>query len=380
MDETMRDRQPRKHSRSIKSESSPTRSTAAAFGKEPKRKPAQIDFKRAHQIRRGRDAISPFAIPWLGWKDILWRTYQQIEEDRLLAIAGGVVFFGLLAIFPAIAAFVSLYGLFADLGTINNHIALAAGILPASTLDIIREQVGRIVVNANTTLGFAFISGLVLALWSANAGMKAIIDALNVIYEEREKRGFVKLTLVAFAFTLGIIGFMLAAVALVVALPIVFSTIGLAGYSEISLRVLRWPALLAALVVGLALLYRYGPSRNEPRWQWLSVGSALAAIVWLASSILLSWYLEKFADYNATYGSLGAGIGMMMWMWVSAIVILFGAELNAEIEHQTAEDSTVGYKKPLGARGAAMADTVGKSLSRTEHPTRMRRRTRTKSN
>lgn len=360
----MRTRQRRKPPRSNKGATSSPVPPTTAFGKKPKRKPAEIDFKRAQQIRRGRNATSPFAIPWLGWKDILWRTYQQIEEDRLLAIAGGVVFFGLLAIFPAIAAFVSLYGLFADLVTVNTHIELAAGLLPASTLDIIREQVARIVINANTTLGFAFISGFLIALWSANAGMKAIIDALNVIYGEREKRGFVKLTLVAFAFTLGIISFMLAAAALVIALPIAFNTIGLADYSEVLLRVLRWPSLMAALVIGLALLYRYGPSRNRPRWQWLSVGSALAAIAWLASSMLLSWYLEKFADYNATYGSLGAGIGMMMWMWISAIVILFGAELNAEIEHQTAEDSTVGYNKPLGARGAAMADTVGKSLSR----------------
>lgn len=342
------------------------RKSAAVFGRQPKRKPTRVDFKRTQQIRRGRDASSPFAIPWLGWKDILWRTYQQIDEDRLLAIAGGVVFFGLLAIFPAIAAFVSLYGLFTDAATLGNHLALAAGILPAATLDIMREQVIRIVANGDGTLGFAFVSGLAIALWSANAGMKAIIDALNVIYGEREKRGFVTLTLIAFAFTIGIIAFMLAALALVVAFPIVLNTIGLANYSEWLLRALRWPALLAVLVVGLAILYRYGPSRTEPRWQWLSVGSMLAAAAWLASSIALSWYLEKFADYNATYGSLGAGIGMMMWMWISAIVILLGAELNSEIEHQTAEDSTVGYRKPLGSRGAAMADTVGKSLSRSE--------------
>ena len=347
---------------------------SAAFGRQPKRKPTGVDFKRAQQIRRGRGATSPFAIPWLGWKDILWRTYQQIEEDRLLAIAGGVVFFGLLAIFPAIAAFVSLYGLFADAAALNNHLAWAAGILPTATLDIMREQIMRIVANGNGTLGFAFVSGLAIALWSANAGMKAIIDALNVIYGEREKRGFVKLTLIAFAFTIGIIAFMLAALALVVAFPIVLNTIGLANYSELLLRALRWPALLAILVVGLAVLYRYGPSRTEPRWQWLSVGSVLAAAAWLASSIALSWYLEKFADYNATYGSLGAGIGMMMWMWISAIVILLGAELNSEIEHQTAEDFTVGYRKPLGSRGAAMADTVGKSLSRSEPSTKNQRR------
>jgi membrane protein len=284
----------------------------------------------------------------------------------LLAIAGGVVFFGLLAIFPAIAAFVSLYGLFADAASINNHIVWAAGLLPEAMLDIVREQVTRIVTATNSTLGFAFFSGLLLALWSANAGMKAIIDALNVIYGEREKRRFVTLTLVAFAFTFGIIGFMLAALALVVVLPIALATAGLADYSELLLRALRWPALLFVLVFGLALLYRYGPSRTEPRWQWLSIGSVLAVLIWLASSAGLSWYLENFADYNATYGSLGAGIGMMMWMWVSAIVILFGAELNSEIEHQTAEDSTVGYRKPLGSRGAAMADTVGRSLSRAE--------------
>ena len=318
------------------------------------------------QSERGRDAASPFEIPFAGWKDIAWRTYQQIEEDRLLAIAGGVVFFGLLAIFPALAAFVSLYGLFADTATISKHIDLAAGILPAATLDIFREQIGRIVASANTTLGFAFILGLGLALWSANAGMKAVIDALNVIYDEKEKRGFVTLTLVALAFTIGVIVFMLLAIAGVIVLPIVLNTIGLGAFSETLMRISRWPALLVVIVIGLAVLYRYGPSRVEARWQWLSVGSILAAVIWLVASILLSWYLEKFADYNATYGSLGAGIGLMMWMWVSAIAILLGAEINAEIEHQTARDSTVGREKPLGARGAAMADTVGKSASGTQ--------------
>lgn len=354
---------------------------AAAFGREPKRKPTTIDFERARQARRGRDAVSPFEIPWLGWKDILWRTWQQIDEDRLLAIAGGVVFFGLLAIFPAIAAFVSLYGLFADVGTVGNHIALASGILPAGALGIVREQVTRIATSASSTLGLGFVVGLGIALWSANAGMKAIVDALNVIYGEREKRGFIRLTLVALAFTIGVIGFLLAAIAAVVAFPIALNTIGLGGMSETILRILRWPALLVVVVIGLALLYRYGPSRDDAKWQWLSVGSVLAAIVWLASSALLSWYLETFADYNATYGSLGAAIGMMMWMWISALVILFGAELNAEIEHQTAMDSTVGDGKPLGARGAAMADTVGRSLSASEPPAtgKPRRHAKTKS-
>jgi membrane protein len=339
---------------------------SAAFGKEPKRKPADVDFQRALQNERGRDAASPLEIPFAGWKDIAWRTYQQIDEDRLLAIAGGVVFFGLLAIFPALAAFVSLYGLFADAGTISQHIDLAAGILPSATLDIFREQIGRIVASANTTLGFAFILGLGLALWSANAGMKAVIDALNVIYGEKEKRSFVTLTLVAFGFTIGIIVFMLLAITGVVVLPIALNTIGLGAFGESLMRISRWPALLLVIIVGLACLYRYGPSRDEARWQWLSVGAILAAVTWLVASVLLSWYLEKFADYNATYGSLGAGIGLMMWMWVSTIAILMGAEINAEIEHQTARDSTVGHEKAMGGRGAAMADTVGTSASRAQ--------------
>jgi len=145
--------------------------------------------------------------------------------------------------------------------------------------------------------------------------------------------------------------------------PLVLSYFGLASIGAILLRVLRWPLLLAVIIVGLAVLYRFGPSRREPRWQWLSVGSVFAAVAWLVSSALLSWYLSDFANYGATYGSLGAGIGLLMWMWVSAIVILFGAQLNSEIEHQTARDSTVHGEKPLGARGAAMADTVGRAAA-----------------
>jgi membrane protein len=266
-----------------------------------------------------------------------------------------VVFFGLLALFPAITAFVSLYGLFADPSTVSRHLALAAGILPTSALDIMQEQIDRIVQTGETVLGFAFLFGLGLALWSANAGMKAIIDALNVIYGEKEKRSFIKLTLVALAFTAGALVVMLLAVGAVVVVPILFNTFGLGQVSEMAMTILRWPMLLAVVVGGLAILYRFGPSRTQPRWEWLGIGSVVASVIWLTSSVLLSWYLEKFAHYDATYGSLGAGIGMMMWMWISTIAILFGAELNAEIEHQTALDSTVGRPKPLGNRGAAMA-------------------------
>jgi membrane protein len=314
---------------------------------------------RARQPGRGREATSPWQIPWTGWKDILWRTYQQLNEDRLLAVAAGVVFYGLLALFPAITAFVSFYGLFAQGATIGQHLSLIAGVVPEGAFGIIEEQINRIVSKGDVKLSFGFVFGLGLALWSANAGMKAIIDALNVVYDEKEQRSFIKLNLVSLALTLAAIIALLVAIGAVVVLPLVLARFGLGSMSETLIAILRWPALLVLVLLGLAILYRFGSSRREPRWQWVSVGSLFAAIAWLAGSALFSWYLGKFAHYDETYGSLGAAIGLMMWMWLSVIVILFGAELNAEIEHQTARDSTIGGEKPLGARGAAMADTVG---------------------
>jgi membrane protein len=289
--------------------------------------------------------------------------YQQLNEDRLLAVAAGVVFYGLLALFPGITALVSVYGLFAKASSINEHLSLLAGFVPSGAMDIIQEQINRLVSKGDAKLSLGFIFGLAVALWSANAGMKSLIDALNVVYDEKEKRGFIKLNLVSLAFTLSGIVATLLALGAVVVLPLLLSSLGLGGAAEILLRVLRWPLLLVLIIIGLAVLYRYAPSRREPRWQWLSVGSVFAAVAWLISSGLLSWYLSNFANYDATYGSLGAGIGLMMWMWVSSIVILFGAELNSEVEHQTARDSTVHGEKPLGTRGAEVADTVGPAVA-----------------
>jgi membrane protein len=339
------------------------RPATGAFGTSRSSDEPVVHRQRADEPGRGRHAEMPWQIPWRGWKDILWRTYEQIGENRLLAVAAGVVFYGLLAVFPAVTALVSLYGLFASASAVSDHLSLLAGILPQGAVDLLGEQIGRLAADGGK-LGFGFIFGLAVALWSANAGMKAIIDALNVVYKEKEKRGFIKLNLVSLAFTLAAIGALLLALGAVVVLPIALSYLGLVNATDLLFRIARWPLLLALVMVGLAVLYRLGPSRREPRWQWISIGSVFAAIAWLISSALLSWYLASFADYNATYGSLGAGIGMMIWMWISSIVILFGAQLNSEIEHQTARDSTVRGEKPLDARGAVTADTVGKAQSR----------------
>jgi membrane protein len=253
-----------------------------------------------------------------------------------------------------------MYGLFTPAKTISAQLNFLADVMPATSYALISDQVVRIAGNSDGKLSLAFITGLGIALWSANAGMKSIFDALNIVYDEDEKRGIVALNLVSLTFTAGAIVSLLLALGAVVVLPLVLAFAGFsAEYYAGALPLLRWPALFVLMMLGLALLYRFGPSRRRAKWRWVSVGSMFAAMAWIAVSLAFSWDLSKFADYNATYGSLGAVIGLMMWMWISTLVVLVGAELNSEIEHQTARDSTVGPEKPLGNRGAVMADTVG---------------------
>jgi membrane protein len=321
--------------------------------------PRVIELERAQERGRGRHATHPLQIPWRGWKDILWRGYKEMQADRLLSIAGGVAFFVLIAIFPAITALVSGYGLVFNTATITGNLPLFDGVVPANVLGIVTEQANRIAASSGRALSVGIAVGILVSLWSAMSGMKALIDALNVIYEQQESRSFIKVNLVALAFTLAGFAAFLLAIAAVIVLPLALSPIGLGSDAGTLTRYARWPVLLLVLLIGLAVLYRYAPDRRVARWQWVSVGSVFAAVAWIAASYLFSWYLSSFANYNATYGSLGAVIGLMMWLWISIIVVLLGAELNAEIEHQTARDSTIGEEKPLGARGAVMADTVG---------------------
>lgn len=296
--------------------------------------------KAIQERGRGRYAATPSEIPARGWKNILLRVWKNIGEDRVLLVAAGVTFYCLLAIFPAIAALVAIYGFFTDPASISAQVDKLSGVMPGGALDVIRNQMNMVASQGASKLGVAFIISFFISLWSANAGIKSIFDALNLVYDEPEKRGLIRLNLVSLAFTVAAIVFMLIAVACIAALPAIAS-IQLQGATALIVQTVRWPILFVILAVGLAFVYRYGPSRAEPQWRWITWGSAFAAIAWIAVSIGFSWYAANFGSYNKTYGSLAAIVVFMMWLWLSIAVILIGAELDAELEHKTARDTMV---------------------------------------
>jgi membrane protein len=272
------------------------------------------------------------------WKQILLGTYTSISEDRVLAVAAGVTFYGLLALFPAVAALVSLYGLFADPAAIQTHLEQLSSLLPGGAVEVIRDQIQRVATAGTGTLGLSSVISIVIAIWGANAGVKAVFDALNVAYGAKEERGFFRLNLISLAFTIGAIVFAIVALAAVVVLPILLKYLGLSAAFEALLAYGRWPLIWIIVALALAVLYRFGPTDSlNPKWHWITWGSALASILWLAASAIFSWYAANFGSYNATYGSLGAVIGLMTWMWISATVIMLGAELNSEIEKAAGE-------------------------------------------
>jgi membrane protein len=319
--------------------------------------------------RRGRAARHPHGIPLLGWRDILWRTWREITVDRLPAVAGGVTFYTLLALFPAIGAFVSLYGLFADVAAVEKQLQEMATVFPASVVQIVGEQMLRLAGQEGGKLGVAFVVSLLLSIWSANASMKALFDGLNVAYDEDEKRNFVSKTALTYGFTLCALLYAVFIAAVLIAMPIVLERVGLGAISTFWIP-LRWLAVWLVTALAFAMLYRFAPCRTRPRWRWVVLGALFGAAAWLVGSLGFSIYVNRIAHYDATYGPLGAVIAFMVWVWFSIMTVLVGAELNAEIEHQTAHDSTTGPEKPMGARGAAMADTVGLAF----HPWEMIKR------
>lgn len=312
---------------------------------------------RAQEPGRGREAEAPQEIPARGWKDILWRTWKEFTDDQAPLVAAGVTFYTLLALFPGIGAFVALWGLFGDVGEARRDLESLAAVLPGGAITVIGDQMSNVAATHEGKLSLAALTGFVVSLWSANGAAKAIIAGIGLAYDEREERGFLRKTLTSLAMTLGFLGYALVTGAVAAAEAFVDRSAGDAGV--LAFRAVAWPCLFAALCVGLAALYRYGPSRDRAKWRWVTWGSVVAATAWLLMSVGFSIYAANFGSYDRTYGALGAVVGFMTWIWISVMVVLLGAELNSEIEHQTARDSTVGAPRPMGARGATMADTVG---------------------
>ena len=309
-------------------------------------------------VALGRLADSPAQIPWRGWRAVIRRVFFEIITDRVSLVAAGCAFYGMLALFPAIWMLISVYGLIFDPATVEPQLLVLRDLLPPAAFQLIEDRVHTLVSKPPGTLGLHLLVGALVALWSSASGIKSIITALNLAYEERETRHFVRYQLTALGMTLGAILSAAIGLALLVGMPAALAFVGIPSSQKALLQGASFAVLLLGIMGGLSLLYRYGPSRTSPRWHWVTPGSLLATVLWLAASALFSWYVAKFATYDATYGPLGTVVGVMMWFYVTVYAVLLGAELNAELELQTVRDSTDGPPKPLGRRGAYVADHV----------------------
>lgn len=312
-------------------------------------------------MARGRHAEAPQEIPAKGWKDIALRVKDEVASDHVGLIAAGVAFYALLAIFPAITALMALAGLALDPPEVVAQLESMAGVLPQEAAQIVLDQAVAVAGSEEAGLGIAFVIGLLLALYSASKGMGSLIEGLNVAYDEEEERGFITLILWTLGLTLFLIVGLLLGLMATLAMPAVLNLIALPGWLETVLGLSRWVILALMTIFGLAAIYRYGPSRDAAEWRWLSPGAILACVIWMIASIGFSFYVSNFASYNESFGSMAGVIILLMWLWISAYIILLGAEFNAEIEAQTAEDTTVGSDESMGSRGAAKADKLGAS-------------------
>ncbi len=321
-------------------------------------------------VDRGRDADDPTEIPPKGWKDIFARVRVEAKDDDVTMMAAGVAFYSLLAMVPGLVALISIYGLVATPSDVSRQITSTLSAAPREVRDLVRAQLESIVSAAGGTAVLGVIIGTLVALWSASSGVGHLMNAVNRAYDEEETRGFVRLKLVALALTIGAIVFIVIAFAVIALLPSLLAKTGLGTAGRIFVGLLRWVLLLAGMIVGLGVVYRYGPDREDARWEWVSVGAVVAAVMWLVGSILFSVYTANFAKYNETYGSLGAVVVLLLWLYLTALAVVLGAEINCEVERQTAKDSTDGPPEPMGSRNALAADTVGGTAAEVKQATK----------
>ena len=313
---------------------------------------------------RGRQAETPSKIPLAGWKDIAFRLKDEIANDRIGLIAAGVAFYGLLALFPAITALVAISGLLVEPNQIVEQLNALSGVMPEEVITIITAQASSVAGSREGGLGLAAVFGILVALYSASKGMASLMQGINVAYDENEERGFVKLKLVTFGLTVLLMLGLLIAMLSTLALPAFLAYVQLGWMLEGVITVALWVGLFFATIVGLSVLYRYAPSRDAAEWRWTSIGALVGCLLWISASAGFAFYVSNFGSYNESFGTLAGVIVLLMWFWISAFIILLGAELNAELEAQTMVDTTQGEDQPMGSRDAVKADNLGEAAGK----------------
>ncbi len=312
-----------------------------------------------NEDRYGRRARWPTRIPLSGWRDIAKRVFSQVQEDQLTLIAAGVAFYGMLAIFPAIIALVSVYALVADPDQVRAQLAPVLDTLPGGASDLVVDQLLTATQLGSGGLTLGLVLSVAGVLWSVSNGILALIAGVNLAYDEQDTRGFLRLRAVALLLTVVAVVVAAVALGLVAVFPVVLDLLGLGALARSLANVARWVGLTLLIGLALAALYRYGPDRDRARWRWVSWGAFIAVVLWLAASAAFSLYVSNFSNYHETYGTVAGVAILLLWLYLSSFIALLGAEIDAEIEHQTAVDSTVGPPEPMGQRGAVMADTLG---------------------
>lgn len=318
-----------------------------------------------HSVRpatgRGRAAERPQDLPAPGWTEVAWRCWAELSANNIFLVAGGVTYAVLLALFPGLAALVSLYGLVLDPAQVERQVNSMSGMMPRQTQEMLSQELHQLVSASSGSLGIGVVLGMLLALWSASRGMSGLITGINIAYQEKEERSFLRFNLLALVLTLGLILGGLVAIALIAVLPAVAQAIGLGGIIKWIMLILEWPLLVVLVMAGLAVLYRYGPDRAAPQWRFVSPGAIVATVLWVAGSVAFTIYVANFSSFNQTYGSLGGVVVLLTWLYLSAFVVLLGAVVNAQSERQTGKDTTAGSPRPMGQRGADAADMLGDS-------------------
>jgi membrane protein len=320
----------------------------------------------------GVDAEKPTEIPARGWLQIVKRAWAENSADNMPIIGAGVAFFAFLALFPALIATISLYGLVASPETVARQIESLSGQLPAEAQSLLSEQLTAITQNSGGALTVGLVVSILAALWSASGGTGNLITAVNLAYDEVETRGFVKRKALALGLTFGAIVFVLVTIALIAVVPAVLDTLPLGVVGTVLAEVLRWVLLLGVMAGALSVLYRVAPDRDAPKFRWVSLGSVVVTVVWAVISLLFSLYVNNFGSYDKTYGAIAGVIVLMLWLQLTVFLVLLGAEINSETEHQTAHDTTEGEPQPMGQRDATMADELPDPPTPTKesHPKR----------